>query len=300
MPAKSKAATRAVVSLPMDQVTPDPDQPRKSFDESAIRELAASIRQNGLLQPITVRRSAAGGFVIIAGESRYRAHKLLEAATIDCLVSDLEDTASIRVAQIIENDQRTDVPALEQAFAYQRLMDEMGWTAEELGQRIGKHWWRVTERTDLLKLQPEYQDLFAKCGITPSQATEMARQPTPRAQALLFRAIQQGKCTTYKDLRVVSLAIAGGEAQAAFAMDEPAPPTQVEVELSRQFENQVDRVAYLLRQGIQDNQITALRKVNPHKAGVLADTMAAMQTDLRRLEVALREMAVQADLMAAD
>lgn len=300
MPKTQPDAARVVVNLPLDQVTPDPDQPRKSFDQAALRELAASIRENGLLQPITVRRSVTGGYSIIAGESRYRAHRLNGAETIACLISDLDDTASIRVAQIIENDQRTDVPALEQAFAYQKLMDEMSWTPEELGRRIGKHWWRVTERTDLLKLQPEYQDLFAKCGITPSQATELARQPTPRAQTLLFKAIQAGRCSTYRDLRVVSLAIAGTEQQTAFAMNEPEPPTQVEVELARTFENQVERVAFLLRQGIQDNQIVALRKVNPHRAGILSDTIAAMQTDLRRIEVALREMAVQAELLAAD
>ena len=286
-----------VTELPIEEVRPDPDQPRKTFDKTVIRELAASIAENGLLQPITVRPSVVGGYVIITGETRYRAHRLNGASKIRCIISDVQDEATIRVRQIVENDQRANVPPLEQARAYQRLMDEQKWDVEELGRRIGKAPHRITERTALLALQDEYQQLFESGAINPSQATEIARQPTARAQDLLFQAIKAGRCKTYADLRVTSLAISGAAAQTTFEMDEPPPASAEDRQLAATFEDQVNRVAWLLGQGIRDNQIVALKKTNPHRAGILADKMAAMQTDLRRIEVALREMAIQAELM---
>ena len=269
-PIEPKASEGTVQDIPVQQIEADPGQPRKTFDSRDLGELAASIRANGLLQPITVRIGGTKGFLIVAGERRYRAHRINGAATIRAIVIEAPDEADIRIKQIIENDQRADVPPLEQAKSYQALMDKMGWTPAELGQRIGKAAHRITERTDLLRLQPEYQALMAGGNLKPSEATEMARL-APRGQMVLFNAIRTGACKSYNDLRATANALVNAEAQVAFTLETQPGPTEEEQRLATSFEAQVDRIALMLRTGIRDNQMVAVRKVSPHRAGVLAD-----------------------------
>ena len=297
-PIAPEASERTVQDIPVQQIEADPDQPRKTFDSRDLSELAASIRANGLLQPITVRIGGAKGFLIVAGERRYRAHRINGAKTIRAIVIEAPDEADIRIKQIIENDQRADVPPLEQAKSYQALMDQMGWTPAELGTRIGKAAHRITERTDLLRLEPEYQALIASGNLKPSEATEMARLG-PRGQMVLFNAIRTGACKSYSDLRATANALVNAEAQVSFALETEPGPTEEEQRLATSFEAQVDRIALMLRTGIRDNQVVAVRKVSPHRAGVLANQFGAMQKDLRRIEVALREAAIQAEFLAA-
>ncbi len=186
--------TSTVRRIPVSQITADSGQPRQTFDRTALGELAASIRANGLLQPITVRQVGADAYQIIAGERRFRATEINGSATIRAIVVEPTDAADIRVKQIIENDQRVDVTPLEQARSYQALMDETGWTVEELGQHIGKAPHRITERTVLLKLASEYQSLLASGNLKPSEATELARL-TPRAACTTFDDMVSSGCT---------------------------------------------------------------------------------------------------------
>ncbi len=290
-------ADSTVRRIPLSQITADPGQPRRVFDRTALGELAASIRANGLLQPITVRQVGADAYQIVAGERRFRATEINGSATIRAIVVEPADAADIRVKQIIENDQRVDVTPLEQARSYQALMDETGWTVEELGQHIGKAPHRITERTVLLKLAPEYQSLLASGNLKPSEATELARL-TPRGQATLFKAIRSGACKNYNDLRAMANALVQVEAQFDLMPDEPPPPSEEDRRLASGFEANVERIALMLRSGIHDNQIIAMRKTNPDRAAHLADLLGVMQKDLRRIEVALREMAVQASFLA--
>lgn len=282
--------------LPMDQVEPDPGQPRKIFEVTALREFAASILAEGLLQPINVREVAPGRFMIVFGERRWRAHQINHAATIRAFVIAAGEPGDIRVKQIVENDQRQDVTQLEQAHSYRALMDECGWTVDQLSARIGKAAWRINERTDLLKLRPEYQALLASGNLKPSEATEMVRL-SPRGQDALFNAIRTGGCKTFSDLRTSSLALVDAEAQLSLMPDAPPPPSKEDRELATVFEANVERIAALLRSGIHQNQVVAVRKTNPHRAGTLADLLAVMQKDLRRIEVALREAAIQASFL---
>ena len=164
-------ADSTVRRIPLSQITADPGQPRQTFDRTALGELAASIRANGLLQPITVRQVGPDAYQIIAGERRFRATEINGSATIRAIVVEPTDAADIRVKQIIENDQRVDVTPLEQARSYQALMDETGWTVEELGQHIGKAPHRITERTVLLKLAPS----ISRCW--PPATSNPPRQP---------------------------------------------------------------------------------------------------------------------------
>jgi ParB/RepB/Spo0J family partition protein len=288
-----------VRNIALREIDPDPDQPRKTFARAELSELAASIRANGLLQPITVREGGPNGYLIVAGERRYRAHMVNRSATIRVIVIETTDTADVRIKQIIENDQRADVPPLEQARSYQALMDAEGWTPAELGQRIGKAAHRVTERTDLLKIAPEYQHLLASGNLRPSEGTELARL-SPRGQTTLFNAIRAGSCKSYGDLRASATALVNAEAQLTLMPpDGPPPPSDEDRRLATAFEANVDRIALMLRTGIHDNQIVAVRKVSPHRAGNLADLFGQMQKDLRRIEIALREAAIQESFLAA-
>ena len=293
-----ETVTAEVRDIPMRLIDPDPNQPRKTFGRDALSELAASIRPEGLIQPITVRSGELGRFVIVTGERRWRAQTINGAATIRAIVDDAPDEAGIAVRQIVENDQRADVPPLEQARSYQALMDKMGWTAAELGARIGKAPHRITERTDLLRLQPEYQGLLGSGNLRPSEAYEMSGL-APRGQGVLFNAIRSGAAKNYGDLRATANALVQAEAQTTFALDIPPGPTDEERHLASSFEAQVARIGLMLRSGISDNQVVAVKKVDPFRAAVVADQFAQMQKDLRRIEVALREAAIQAQFLAA-
>jgi len=165
----------------------------------------------------------------------------------------------------------------------------------ELARRIGKAPYRITERTDLLKIREEYQQLFASGNIKPSEAQELSRL-SPRGQDVLFRAIKHGQCKTWYDLRVCANALVEAEAQAEL-MPAAQPPTEEEQTAVRSFESMVERVGAMLRAGVRDNQIVAVKKINPDRAGTLADILAAMGKDIRRIEVALRETAIQAELL---
>ncbi len=191
------------------------------------------------------------------------------------------------------------MPPLEQARSYQALMDEQGWTPAELGQRIGKAAHRITERTDLLKIAPEYQQLLASGNLRPSEGTELARL-SPRGQVTLFNAIRGGACKSYGDLRTSASALVNAEAQLTLMPpDAPPPPGDEDKRLAGSFEANVERIALMLRTSIHDNQIVAVRKVSPHRAGNLADLFGQMQKDPRRIEIAPREAAIQESFLAA-
>jgi len=199
-------------NLPTEDVYPNPDQPRKVFDEAKLRELAASIREHGLLQPITVRPEGAGRYMIVIGERRWRAHELAGLATIKANVVKNMTDAMLAEQAIVENLQRVDITPLEEARAFQAMLDK-GYTVDALASRIGlKQPWRIAERTALLRLRPEYLDLFAKGQITPSQATELARL-SHQNQDHLFRLMKAGKCETYNSLRAAANGLVEAEQQ---------------------------------------------------------------------------------------
>jgi len=283
--------------MPLDQITPDPEQPRKIFDPAELRELAASIRENGLLQPITVRKAKGLGYWIVAGERRYRAHQLNEATTIRAIIADVADDADIRVKQIIENDQRVDVTPLEQANSYRKVMDDAGWTVEQLAKRIGKGSANISARLALLNLRPEYQQLLAGGNLQALAASLMAKL-SPRGQDVLFNQIKEGRSHRY-DIRAAAAAIADAESQSSFLAPEE-PPTDAEKKAVKGFEHVVNQMSALLNSAIRDNEIVAIKKVNRDRANTLADLFRCMSKDCRRIEVALRASAAKADLLAAD
>lgn len=156
----SEAANEETVKdLPVEDIRPNPHQPRKKFNQEALQELADSIKQNGVLQPIIVRASSVKGYEIIAGERRLRASKIAGKAVIPAIVRDLSEAQMIELA-ILENLQREDLTSMEEAEAYQTLMEKLNLTQEEVGKRLGKSRPYITNSLRLLKLPSEVQQML--------------------------------------------------------------------------------------------------------------------------------------------
>ncbi len=147
--AEAQAAART--SLPIAEIQPNPDQPRSYVDPAGLEDLASSIREHGVLQPIIVRRDAEAGYVLVAGERRWRAARLAGLPDIPAIVTDLASEGLLAVA-LVENLQREDLSPLEEAHAYARLIDRTGMTQERLAARVGKSRAAITNALRLLQL----------------------------------------------------------------------------------------------------------------------------------------------------
>lgn len=154
---------KAVEAIPILAIHPDPSQPRKEFAEDAIFELAQSIRRNGLLQPIAIRKNA-DGYVIIAGERRYRAVSSLEWPTIDCIVYNGSEKEA-KELQLIENINRENLNAIEVAQGYQQFLDN-GYSLDEISQVVGKPKNAISWLLNVLKTKPEVQAMVRKDQIS--------------------------------------------------------------------------------------------------------------------------------------
>ncbi|WP_018923284.1 nucleoid occlusion protein [Salsuginibacillus kocurii] len=180
-----------VQNLPIEQVVPNPFQPREIFEEDKIAELAQSIRTHGLLQPITVRERN-GEYEIIAGERRFRAIKLLEWGEIPALIKDYNDTITASLA-LIENLQREGLTAVEEAHAYARLIELQGLTQESLAQRLGKGQSTVANKLRLLHLPTSVQNALMNRSISERHARAMLGLKEVDKQELLLREIIDGE-----------------------------------------------------------------------------------------------------------
>lgn len=160
-----------VLSLPLDKVRPRDGQPRKDFDPKALEDLAQSIEEYGLLNPITVTK-VGDHFEILAGERRYRASVLNKAETIDAIVKDYEDK-DVEVLSLIENVQREDLSAIEEATAYKKLAESYGLTQDEIAKKMGKSRSYIANTIRLLKLNDEEKLALSEGSISPSQARSL-------------------------------------------------------------------------------------------------------------------------------
>lgn len=150
------AGASSLNEIPLAEIEPNPDQPRKNFEAEALLELSNSIRQLGVIQPITLRKVADNKYIIIAGERRYRAAKLAELTTIPAYVRDTTDEQMMEMA-LVENIQREDLNAVEVALSYKSLMEVCNYTQEQLSDRVGKKRATISNYLRLLSLPAEIQ-----------------------------------------------------------------------------------------------------------------------------------------------
>ena len=165
---------RGVLEVPVDRVERNPDQPRTSFDEAPLGELAASIAVHGVLQPIVVRALADGGYQLITGERRLRAARLAGLETIPAIVRDGGDGADSLELALIENLQREDLNAIETALAYRELIDRFGLTHEAVARQVGKSRVAVSNALRLLDLAPETRQAIVEGRISEGHGRALA------------------------------------------------------------------------------------------------------------------------------
>lgn len=170
-----------VVEVPLSAIAANPHQPRKSFSEEKIRELADSIREKGVLQPLLLRPSTRGGYEIVAGERRFRAAEMLGYGTIPAVIRDVPDRELLEIA-LVENIQREDLDPVELAGALQRLQAECGYTHQDLAQRLGKDRTSITNALRLLRLPEKVRLAVSRADITAGHARALAGLPTAEAQ----------------------------------------------------------------------------------------------------------------------
>jgi len=182
-----------VRALPVDGLRPSRVQPRASFDEEGLAELAASIRAQGVVQPIVVTPDGAGGYTIVAGERRWRAARQAGLETVPVVVREVASEQELLELALIENLQRTDLNPLEEAEAYRALQDRFGLSHEEIAVRVGKSRPAVSNTLRLLKLPPEVQELLRAGQLTAGQARPLLALESAEEQVeLARRAVAQG------------------------------------------------------------------------------------------------------------
>lgn len=181
----------STVLLKVADIEPNRHQPRKEFDETALAELAESIRAHGVLQPILVRPLPSGTYQIIAGERRWRASRLAQLDEIPAVIRDMDDREVMEVA-MIENLQREDLNAIEEAEGYQLLMQAFSMTQEQIAERVGKSRSAVANAMRLLNLDPETLDAVRQGKLSAGHARALLRFNDPDMRKQLTRLALQG------------------------------------------------------------------------------------------------------------
>ena len=177
-----------VIPLPLDQVGGGPFQPRQEFEARELDELAASIRANGILQPIIVRAGGAAGYEVVAGERRVRAARLAGLTDIPAIVRRYSDD-EVLVLSLVENIQRTDLNAIDKAQAFRRLSTHLGATHQDIAERLGIDRTSVTHLLRLLELPSDIQDLVRGGRLSTGHAKALVTLESPRAQLELAARI---------------------------------------------------------------------------------------------------------------
>ena len=189
--------TTGVRNVPLDRIEANPENPRLVFEESALEELAASIREHGVLQPVLVRPLGPNQFQLVAGERRWRAAKIAGLAAIPALVEDLDDDVALEIA-IIENLQREDLSPLEEASMYDRMIKDHGYSVRKLAQKLGKDKGYLENRLRLADAPQEVRDLVSLRKDTLSHAYELMKVQDPKKRKRLAGQVARGELSLVK------------------------------------------------------------------------------------------------------
>ncbi|EJC81872.1 ParB-like partition protein [Rhizobium leguminosarum bv. trifolii WSM2297] len=182
VPVEAERTISADRLIPIEFVSRNPRNPRRFFDDAELHDLASSIRQHGIVQPIVVRTMERDRYEIIAGERRWRAAQLAGLIEIPVIIRDVDDKTALEIA-IVENVQRADLNALEEALGYEQLIAEYGYTQNDLGEIIGKSRSHVANSLRLLKLPDPVRDLLAAGSLSAGHARALVSTPDPASLA---------------------------------------------------------------------------------------------------------------------
>ncbi|OWV73526.1 chromosome partitioning protein ParB [Rhizobium sp. R339] len=182
VPVEADRTVSADRMIPIEFVSRNPRNPRRFFDDTELHDLASSIRQHGIVQPIVVRTVGRDQYEIIAGERRWRAAQLAGLIEIPVIIRDVDDKTALEIA-IVENVQRADLNPLEEALGYEQLIAEYGYTQNDLGEIIGKSRSHVANSLRLLKLPDPVRDLLAAGSLSAGHARALVSTPDPASLA---------------------------------------------------------------------------------------------------------------------
>ena len=233
-----------VVFLPIAAISPNPGQPRRHFSRAGLEELAASIGEHGVLQPLSVRR-VPGGYELISGERRLRASRMAGLEEVPCILVSVDGQESSLLA-LVENLQRRDLDFVEEALALSRLIQTYHLSQEEAAKKLGKSQSAIANKLRLLKLPPEVLALLREKGFTERHARALLRLETAEQQAAAARAVVEGGLTVAKTEEYVEQLL------------HPAPPARrkptIVLKDVRLFLNTVSRGLSLMKQaGVKAN-----------------------------------------------
>ena len=193
--AETSSKTLGVRHVPIDRIEPNPDQPRTRFEQAALDELTASVREHGILQPVLIRPiDDTNRYQLVAGERRWRAATAAGLAAIPALIEELDDDTALEIA-IIENLQREDLSPLEEAVMYDRMVKEHGYSIRRLAQKLGKDKGYLENRLRLADAPPEIQELVSVRKDTISHAYELLKVEDPRKRRRLAEQVARGELT---------------------------------------------------------------------------------------------------------
>lgn len=210
-----QSTSTSINEVPVDQIEANPFQPRTKFDETALQELSASIKELGIIQPITLRKIAKNKYQIIAGERRFRASKLAGLTKVPAYIREAGDDGMLEMA-LVENIQREDLDAIEVALSYQRLIDECKLTQETLSERVGKKRSTVSNYLRLLKLPELIQKGIMDKTISMGHARALINIPNTEDQLSIYELILDEELSVRKVEEIVrNLGQTGGAAETA-------------------------------------------------------------------------------------
>lgn len=201
--------TSTINEIPLDQIEPNPNQPRHDFDADALQELANSIREIGIIQPITLRQTADNRFQIIAGERRWRASQMAGLTAVPAYIRTIKDESVMEMA-LVENIQREDLNAIEIALAYEHLLEGDGMTQEKVSERVGKSRTAITNYLRLLRLPAQVQMALQKKEIDMGHARALLAIDSPSLQIKLFNEVQKNGYSVRK-VEVMAQMLKNGE-----------------------------------------------------------------------------------------
>ena len=205
--------TSNLSEIPINLIEPNPNQPRREFDEEAMKELANSIQEIGIITPITLRQMPDGKYQIIAGERRWRASLQAGLKSLPAYIRTVEDQNVMEMA-LVENIQREDLNAIEIALAYQHMADTLGMTQERIADRVGKSRTAITNYMRLLKLPAQIQMALKNHDMDMGHARALLSLESPSAQIKMFKEVQKNGYSVRKVEEMVQLLKKGQDIQA--------------------------------------------------------------------------------------
>ena len=236
--------TSNLSEIAINLIEANPNQPRREFDEGALKELAASIHEIGIITPITLRQTVDGKYQIIAGERRWRASQMAGLKSVPAYIRTAEDDNIMEMA-LVENIQREDLNAIEIALAYQHLSETTGMTQERISERVGKSRTSITNYLRLLKLPAQIQMALKNKEMDMGHARALLSLESPSAQLKLFKEVQRNGYSVRKVEEMVQMLKNGENLQTAKKASTPNSQLPLEYSILR------DRLSDLFKVKIQ-------------------------------------------------